>query len=195
MRAMPGPLLAGLALVSAVAAQGAPARIQFELRVFNGAAEVTRQTRVAIHRAGERGEPLVQFEPGTVPIEVPLAPGLYDVQAAHVEDRRVRKIRWALRLVVMPYPDERGRHLEVINFSNGYGALEVLPAQGTLPAVRLFSGASRDRAVPPALASPERLLFVVPAGPYDLQTGDGPAARWQDSLEVPLDRTRVWLLR
>ena len=119
-----------LALVTAFAVQdpspGQEKPLTLELRTFNGTDEVTAQTRATVHRAGDRGEPLTHANPANGRIE-PAArpPGIYDVQAIHERDGRVLNIRWANRLVLMAYPDEAGHHLEVINFKNGFGALQV----------------------------------------------------------------------
>src|SRR4051794_29336877 len=121
---MRGGLMLALALVTAGDTVFA-ASLTLEMRVFNGADDVTRDTRVAVYRAGDRGQPLVQLGVGHVPLTIDLPPSIYDVQAIHEREGRVVHIRWAQRLVVMPYPDETGRHLEVINFQNGFGALEI----------------------------------------------------------------------
>jgi hypothetical protein len=98
--------------------------------------------------------------------------------------------------VVMPYPDERGRHLEVINFTNGYGALQVRsPRADGVPQVALYAAGERGRptAAPVGGRSEEYALFVVAAGRYDLEVRSGPRATWHSDIEVPLDRTRLWL--
>ena len=76
--------------------------------------------------------------------------GIYDAQAVHEQDRRVVSIRWAERLVVMPYPDEAGHHLEVINFTPGYGALQMRDGAGRKPAAELARYAASDRSRPAA---------------------------------------------
>src|SRR4051794_23349007 len=121
---MRGGLMLALALVTAGDTVFA-ASLTLEMRVFNGVEDVTRDTRVAVYRAGERGQPIVQLRVGQVPLTAELPPSIYDVQAIHERQGRVINIKWAQRLVVMPYPDENGRHLEVINFQNGFGALEI----------------------------------------------------------------------
>src|SRR5829696_7373064 len=89
--------------------------ITLEVRTFDGPADVSDATRVVLRGAGGREEPVAQVSPGarrtmTVP------PGIYDAQAIREQSGRVVNIRWAERLIVMPYPDEDGRHLEVVNF-------------------------------------------------------------------------------
>src|SRR4051794_33619603 len=111
---MRGGVMLALALIAAGDTVCA-ASLTLEMRVFNGLEDVTRSTRIAVYRAGERTQPLVQLGVGRLPLSTDLPPSIYDVQAIHVRDGRVINIRWAQRLVVMPYPDENGRHLEVIN--------------------------------------------------------------------------------
>ena len=132
-------LVWALATALAAADQAAdPAKpLTLELRVFNGIDEVTAETRATIHRAGDRGEPLLHASSADGRVEVRLAPGIYDVQAIHEREGRVLNIRWANRLVVMPYPDEPGHHLEVINFRNGFGALQIRATGGGQPDVAL----------------------------------------------------------
>jgi len=178
-----------------ILAQAPANRLILELRVFNGVDEVTTHTRVVVHRAGDRGEPLVHTRSadGRVHLEVP--PGLYDVQAIHERDGRVLNIRWANRLVVMPYPDEQGQHLEVVNFKNGYGALQVRGTTTARPEVTLYEAGKRDKPVPTGVDGHSYVLFIVPAGVYDLYSRSGAKATWQTGLEVPADRTRFWLVQ
>jgi hypothetical protein len=37
-------------------------------------------------------------------------------------------------------------------------------------------------------------LFVVPAGRYDLRVGPDERPAWHAGLDVPLDRTRLWIM-
>jgi hypothetical protein len=169
------------------------APLTLELRAFNGAEDVTAQVRVTIHRAGERGEPFKSPKPadGRVEVEVPAA--IYDIQVIHERDGRVLSIRWANRLVVMPYPDEHGHHLEVINFKNGFGALEVRSPSGARPDVSLYQPGRRDKPTAPAMPGKNSVLFIVPAGRYDLLMRAAGKTDWQTGIDVPLDRTRLWI--
>jgi hypothetical protein len=185
----------GLLTILLVLGHQAPALLTLEIRVFDGIEEVTRDTRVAVHRTGERGQPLARVAPGEPRPPILVEPGLYDVQVVREREGRVVNIRWAERLVVMPYPDEGGRHLEVINFASGYGALQVR-AQGAAHRpgnVALFPSGDRSR---PAVAvrSDGYTLFVVPAGHYDVQVGRARRQAWFTGIEVPLDRTRMWVV-
>jgi hypothetical protein len=182
-------------------APGAKPRTQaeqlvLEVRVFNGLEEVTRQTRVTIHRAGERRDSLPHpTSHGDASVELQVPAGIYDLQAIHEKDGRVVNIRWANRLVVMPYPDERGRHLEVINFRNGFGALQVRTDEGPPPEVAIYEASRRDKPAGAPVAGARYALFIVPAGTYDVQVRKGPKVSWITGIEVPLDRTRLSIVK
>jgi hypothetical protein len=184
------------ALVAALAVAVVPAarRIQpvlLEIRVFNGPEEVTRHTRVAVHAANDRSEPVATVAGGTGTIELTVSQGIYDVQAIHERDGQVVNIQWANRLVIMKYPDEGGRHLEVLNFRNGYGALQIRSAGGPPPDVSLH--AAGDKEIATRIAGPEYVLFVVPAGSYEVRVRRGARVSRYPGIEVPRDRTRLWL--
>jgi hypothetical protein len=185
-----------LALVLSLSAwqQPSPATIQLEIRVFDGSQDVTGDTRVAVFRAGERTTPLarLQMQDGRKRLDVP--EGFYDVQAVRERNGQVLTIRWAERLVVMAYPDEGGRHLEVVNLKPGFGALQVRARGAGAPDVRLFAEGTRDKEAAPPVSGGEYVLFVVPAGRYDVRTGAAEQADWHTGLEVPLDRTRLWFV-
>jgi hypothetical protein len=177
------------------AAVQTPQTLLLELRVFNGTEEVTNQTRVFVHRAGDRGTPVAEAGGGPSRIELRVQEGIYDVQAVREREGQVVNIQWANRLVVMAYPDEAGRHLEVLNFRTGFGALQIRAADGSTPTVSIHEpgGASKEAAA--AVAGAGYSLFVVPAGIYELavKRGEKPPVRHSD-IEVPRDRTRLWLL-
>jgi hypothetical protein len=191
-------MLSGLLLVFATAAAAqapTPQPLTLEVRVFNGPEEVTSQTRVTVHRAGERRESIPHSPTGDGRVQLQVPPGIYDVQAIQERDGRVVNIRWANRLVVMPYPDEQGHHLEVINFRNGFGALQVRAAAGALPDVAIFETGKRQKPTTVAFAGPSYALFIVPAALYDLRVRVGDKMTWQNGIEVPLDRTRLAIVQ
>ena len=186
-----------LLAASLLLAQNSPATLSLEIRVFLGPEEVTTETRVSLHRAGERSTPIpaAQGQPGKHVFAI--APGFYDAQIVRERDGRVLNIRWAERLVVMPYPDEHGRHLEVVNFTSGYGALQVRSQRaGEWPELAVFAVGERSRpvATPVARGTEDYALFVVPAGRYDLQVRAATRPSWHQDIEVPLDRTRLWFI-
>jgi hypothetical protein len=186
-----------LALATALAVQdpsaGQEPPLTLELRAFVGTEEVTAQTRATIHRAGDRGEPLSQAMPANGRIEQRLPAGIYDVQAMHVRESRVLNIRWANRLVLMAYPDEAGQHLEVINFKNGFGALQIRAPAGDRPDAALYEAGKRDKPAAAPLHSLSYVLFIVPAGSYDLLLRASGKTTWHANVEIPLDRTRLWV--
>jgi hypothetical protein len=200
--------LLGLALVAAltalnqsqdpVTAPGATAAVAsslvLEVRVFNGAEEVTPQTRLTIHRAGERHESMPPTPSGDARALLKVPAGIYDVQALHLREGRVINIQWANRLVVMPYPDEQGHHLEVINFKNGYGALQVRASGGAPFEAVIYDAGKRQKPAVSVTTGHNYALFVVPAGLYDLQLRSGDKLSWQNGIEVPLERTRLVLI-
>lgn len=189
-----------LIMIVAVALAGTPgvpaaAPLMLEIRVFNGTEEVTADTRITLHRRGERSDPVAQITAREGRLEVGVSAGIYDLQALRERDGRVLNIRWAERLVVMPYPDEQGRHLEVINFMNGYGALQMrqrgVPGP---PDAGIYTPSDHHAAAGARVEGSDYVLFVVPAGNYDVQTRTGNRATWHRGVEVPLDRTRLWFV-
>jgi hypothetical protein len=191
---MRGHLLLAFAVV--LTTQEPQVSLVLDVRAFNGSEDVTAQSRFTVHKAGERQTALTpgptRMGDGQPALQVPA--GVYDVQAIHERDGKVVNIRWANRLVVMPYADEKGQHLEVINFKNGYGALQVRgtgPEEGRIPTVMLFETGKRMKPVATPHAGRGYALFVVPAGTYDLQVRIGDAVTWITGLEVPLERTRL----
>ena len=176
------------------AAAGQPATLTLEIRAFSASDDVTPHTRLTVHRAGERSEAISHTRSGDGRVTLQVPAGIYDVQAIHERDGRVVDIRWANRLVVMPYPDEGGHHLEVINFKNGFGALQIRGAAGASFETSLFLAGKRDKPAATAFAGAGYQLYVVPAGLYDMQTRARGKTNWLTNLEVPLDRTRLTIV-
>jgi hypothetical protein len=192
MRRMRGLLLCLLTLTGPWV--HGPAGLVLELRVFNGDVEVSGRTRITVHRAGDREQALAQSTGGPTGVRLEVPEGIYDVQAIEERDGQVVNIQWANRLVVMPYPDEAGRHLEVLNFMQGYGALQVRTRDGSIPDVTLQPAATPDKV--PAAAHPGEgyVVFVAPAGTYDLRVRRGTRTTKHAAIEVPRDRTRLWIV-
>jgi hypothetical protein len=184
-------MLCGLILAIVTALSTPLENLTLEVRVFNGAEEVTGRTRLTVHRTGDRRESIPHSRSGDGRVQLVVPPGIYDVQAIEEREGRVVNIRWANRLVVMPYPDERGHHLEVINFKNGYGALQVRGRDGPLPDVALFETSRRQKPIAIAFTAPSYVLFIVPATNYDLRVRSGDKLTWHNAIEIPLDRTRL----
>jgi len=170
-------------------------KVTLEVRVFSGMEDVTGETRISVHHAGDRRTPIAQLTPQTGKLELAVTPDIYDVQAIQERDGRVRGIRWAERLVVMAYPDEKGRHLEVVNLQPGFGALQVRARQSdTTPLVALYGAGQRTKEAAARIIADGYVLFVVPAGRYDIRLGEGNLATWHADIDVPLDRTRLWMV-
>jgi hypothetical protein len=190
-------VLAAALLVSqtTLLSQSTQQMLTLEVRAFRGTDDVTHETRITLHKAGDHAQAVAQVPIGAPPM-MKVPPGIYDAQAIQEQDRRVVNIRWAERLVVMPYPDEAGHHLEVINFTNGYGALQVRGAAGQKPAGELAVFAAADRGRPVVLATwhEKYALFVVPANQYDVRVKRGTWEGWHSAIDVPLDRTRLLIV-
>jgi hypothetical protein len=174
-----------------------PAHVRAEFRIFAGHEEITGSTRLRIMPTGTREQPTTLTEGAALATNV--AAGIYDVQALRLKQGSIVGIRWAERLVVMYYPDEAGRHLEVINFQPGFGALQLRAQKGQLTAydVAIFPARERTRPAATPIEGDGYKLFVVPAGRYDVRVrpaGGAPEAeetRWFLDIEVPADRTRI----
>lgn len=175
----------------------AAARVLTEFRVFDGATEVTAATRLRVVPAGNRSAPALDVDRGTVP----LAPAVYDVQAIRTSDSGVRSIKWAERLAILHYPDEGGRHLEVINFQSGFGALQLRATRGGVAAadVAVFPTGDHTELAGRAVAGDDYVLFVARAGRYDVRVqhadhGGGGDTHWLLAVDVPAGRTRLKLI-
>jgi hypothetical protein len=177
------------------AASTAPVRAEF--RVFAGFEEITASTRLRITPTGKRDKPVTL--PEAKALATDLSPGIYDVQALHVRHGAIVGIRWAERLVVMHYPDEAGRHLEVINFQPGFGALQLRAADGDIENydITVFPTASRGEPAAAPRHGNDYRLFILRAGRYDIRVRhagvaeDAGDAQWFLDVEVPADRTRI----
>jgi hypothetical protein len=190
------PLLAA-SFHTQVPSPGAAARVVTEFRVFNGSEEVTSSTRLRVVPAGKRGAPATDVERGVVD----LAPAVYDVQAIRTSDSGIRSIKWAERLAILHYPDEGGRHLEVINFQSGYGALQLRATRGRLNAadVAVFETGDHATAAGRAIGGDDYVLVVARAGRYDVRVqhadhGGTADTHWLLAVDVPAGRTRLKLI-
>ena len=168
-----------------------------EIRVFNGTEEITSATRLRVVPSGKGGEGAIDVRGATVP----LTPAVYDVHAIRTGPGGVLSVKTVDRLSVMHYPDERGRHLEVINFQPGYGALQLRAERGPLKPsdATIFPAGSRSGASPPPIPGDDYLLFVVAAGQYDVRVqhdahAGGADTHWVLGVDVPPERTRLKLI-
>lgn len=158
-------------LTMALGAQSSPASLALDVRVFRGATEVTRETAVTVYAAGSRanGTPAPLVASGER--QLPLAAGQYDLQLVQHRDGTVGSIAWTTLRLLVAYPNEKGRHLEVLNFDKTWGALqlreEATDASGP-PAwsARLLrkDGSEAARGV----TGNGYQVLVAPAGTYDV---------------------------
>ncbi len=164
--------------------------VQCEFRAFDGADEVTRDTRITVYPGGQKKNGTPADKAG----RVALLPGLYDVQLLRERDGRVIGIRWVEHLVIMRYPDEADRHVEVVNFKPQYGALELKVASQAAYEAAAYPAGDHARPVDSSRPGQGYLLLVVPAGRYDVRvkpTESNAAETWLTDIEVPADRTRL----
>lgn len=186
-----------LALLALLTSQDSQAPVRLEFRVFAGDDEITSTTRVRLRPTGTRSDPVLADEGKR--LRATVAPGIYDVQALRMRPEGIVAIRWAERLVIMHYPDEAGGHLEVINFDEEYGALQLRAAKSAIAGYDLgvFPAGDRAAAAPEAAPGDDYRLFILKAGRYDIRVRPAGAAdndaeaRWHLDVEVPASRTRM----
>jgi hypothetical protein len=199
--ALARPGLAQAPVTPASFPAGGPS-VRLQLRIFDGVDDVTRETRVRLYPTGTRGEPVKLMLIADQAYEADVPVGLYDVQAIREKAGEVSGVRWVERLLVQKYPDEFGRHLQVINLRAGFGALQIRPErEGSGPAG--WSAVATQPGSPDAEVGKARpfgadLLLVVPSGTYDIKVSvpSAPPA-WISNLEIPDARTRLktWPIR
>lgn len=175
--------------------------VRLQLRVFDGVDDVTRETTLRVCPAGRREDPITLALGPDQAFEADVVVGLYDVQAIRERAGEVTGVRWVERLLVQKYPDEFGRHLQVVNLRSGFGALQIRPAESTAApgwsAVASASGAPAAEITRARALGPD-LLLVVPSGTYDVKVTlpNAPPA-WLTAIEIPDSRTRLrtWPVR
>ena len=180
---------------------GDTSTVLLELRIFDGPDDVTGETRVRLFPRGQRTNDLPTTSTPGQAITATVPVGFYDAQAIREKRGEVAGLRWAEQLLVQRYPDEYGRHLEVINFKPGYGALQIRPAPDAASAAKGWTAvafASGDSAgtggkeAGKAVVAGEDLLFALPGGSYDVKLTMGDkTTQWMRDIEVPADRTRL----
>lgn len=173
--------------------------VRLELRIFDGSDDVTAETRVRLYPRGQRTNDLPTTSAAGQAITATVPVGFYDAQAIREKRGEVAGLRWAEQLLVQRYPDEYGRHLEVINFKPGYGALQIRPAPDAAAAAKGWTAAAfpagaseTSKEAGKAVVAGEDLLFALPAGSYDVRlTMSDKTTQWMRDVEVPADRTRL----
>jgi hypothetical protein len=209
-------LIAGLGVSMAVTAQTPPPQpppaqppaqsalagdqptVRLEVRVFDGSDDVTAESHVKLYPKGQRTSdiPMTPATPGQ-PVTATVPVGFYDAQAIRERRGESPNIRWAQQWLVQRYPDEYGRHLEVINYKPGYGALQVRPAPSEAATAKGWTGVAyapgdQSKEVGKSVSSAEDLLFALPSGRYDIKvTLADKSTQWLRDIDVPADRTRL----
>jgi hypothetical protein len=140
-----------------------------EFRVFAGREEITQTTALRVAPTGVR-EGMIAVGPARR-LTVSLSPGIYDVQAFRTRGDAVVSIKSVERVIVMNRPDEGGRHLEVINFQPGFGALRVRSQKNPIAnyVVDVFPAGDRTAAVAKPHVGEDSMLFILEARRYDLR--------------------------
>ncbi len=172
--------------------------VKLEVRVFDGTEDVTADSRVKLYPKGQRSSdipmtPASGNEPATATVPV----GFYDAQAIREKKGEQPSIRWAQQWLVQRYPDEYGRHLEVINYKTGFGALQVRPAPTEAASAKGWTGVAyaagdQTKEVSKATQAGDDLLFALPSGRYDIKlTLADKSVQWIRDIDVPADRTRL----
>jgi hypothetical protein len=176
-----------------------PNRVRLQLRVFEGGEDITADARLLLYPRGQRtGNIALALGPGPdQAFEADVDTGFYDVQVIRERRGQVLGIRWIENLLVQRYPDEYGRHLQVLNLNPEFGALQIRPAPAEVAATRGWSAvalAAGDTARELGKARPvgDDLLLVLPAGRYDIRVtlGDRSLSSFRE-IEIPADRTRL----
>ena len=190
-------LICLLAPAGAGAQSSAP--VELIVRVFDELDEITVHCQIAVYAADTRDAPLVlDLRPGRGHY-VEVEPGLYDLQITWRGPGDTVAIEWAEHLSVLWYPDEGGRHVEIVNLQPVFGALLVQPPVTWLETdrdwrVSAFLHGGVGRAGFEAVDGTDHRLFILPAGRYDLVASLSSTELTVTDVEVPAQRTRLKLL-
>ena len=190
---MTATVLLLLAMVTSGVMQAAPP-LSLHVRVFRGHVEVTKETVVTVFPAGVRtnGQAAPVMPGGER--QLPLGAGQYDLQLVQQQDGTVSGVAWTTLRLLVRYPGEAGRHLEVFNFEKDWGALQIRaegPHQSGPVAWRARLLRKDGSEAARGVDGDGYQVVVAPAGAYDLVI-DGAAApvRMQD-IEVKANLTYV----
>jgi hypothetical protein len=190
---MTATLLFWLAMITGGVTQAA-VPLSLHVRVFRGQAEVTRQTDVLVFPAGVRtnGQPAPLASSGVRML--PLRAGQYDLQLVQHEDGKVNGVVWTTLRLLVAYPGEAGRHLEVLNFEKDWGAFQVRasgPHQSGPVSWHARLVRKDGTEVARGVDGDGYQVLVAPAGTYDLVVeGVDPRVRMHD-VEVKANLTYV----
>jgi hypothetical protein len=187
-------LMAWLYAGGAYASHQAAEALSFDVRVFAGTAEVTADTIVSVFDAGSRTNPrrMPLAADGERRMSLPM--GQYDVQLVQQDEGQVRAVRWTSLRLLVNYPGEYGRHLEVFNLQRGFGALQVRQAgveeSGRVGWRATLRPAGGGDPVSTAEHGDGYVLFVAPPGRYDVEISNASGAgTWIRGAEIHEDLT------
>lgn len=181
-----------------------------EFLVFDGDHDVTGNAFLHVYASGSREHEL-SVEPSDGRLQISLPTAIYDVQAFGREDEGIVNVKWTERIVVTHYPDERGEHLEVINFKPRFGAVQFASLRDAARdyEIQFFragvaTGTGGSTIGQPAqgelVTEPSYQLFVLTSGRYDvrIRRRAGPASaavdgdeHWLRDYPVAANRTQV----
>ena len=186
-------------LTPAGASAQSSAPIELIVRVFDELDDVTAHCQIAVYPADTREAPLVPELRPDIGHHVEVEPGLYDLQITWRGPGDTVAIEWAEHLSVLWYPDEGGRHVEIVNLQPVFGALLVRPPVAWLDTdrtwrVSAFLHGGVGRAGFEAIDGTDQRLFILPAGRYDLVASLGSTELTVTDVEVPAQRTRLKLI-
>lgn len=154
---------------------GSPSQpVRLDLRVFDGTTEVTTDTVVSLFDTGRRVDPRRVPQAANGERQITLPPGQYDLQLLHQDDGRVLGVRWTSLRLLVAYPGEHRRHLEVVNMRPGFGALQIRRAgstaeDGSVAWTATLHVAGRREPMGRPLRGDGYVLFVAPPGRYDVE--------------------------
>lgn len=176
---------------------GGPDTVHLQLRVFEGSDDITREARLLVYPRGQRTGDLKMTLGPDQAFEADVVPGFYDIQIVKERKGQVLGIRWIEQVLVQRYPDEYGRHLQVLNLNSEFGALQIRPSPAEAAAARGWSASvhpagDTTRELGKARPIGDDLLVVLPAGRYDIRVNLGDrTTTWIRDVDIPGDRTRL----
>jgi hypothetical protein len=190
--------LVALVAVSASTQELGSGKVRLQLRVFEGGEDITPDAKLQLYPRGQRtGDIPMTLGPDQA-FEAEVPTGFYDVQI--VKERRggqVGALRWIENILVQRYPDEAGRHLQVLNLNPQFGALQIRPATSDVASARGWSAVAvapgdAAREVAKARSIGDDLLMVLPAGRYDIKVNlSDRTTTWIRDIDIPVERTRL----
>ena len=192
-----GVVLSAASVLAGQQPEAAAATVLLQLRVFAGPEDITKESRLLLFPRGQRTGEIPTTLGADQAFEATVAPGFYDIQTIHERKGQVAGIRWVEHVLVQRYPDEYGRHLQVLNLNAEFGALQIRPAPNEAAATRGWTATAHPpgdavREVAKARPVGSDLIMVLPAGRYDIRVSLGDrSTTWMRDVDIPADRTRL----